>query len=145
MGYDYEYIRDELHRDFNDESIMLVLSLRNNDVRGTERAAQMIASKYRQLKNKCAELEREMQYLEAKNRQLEEKVHNLQKECNNKVVIHKAPNYRELDDAAMYADLLKTKSYRATGANFGCEGKTVKSHLVDAGYDVEAVIKKRRP
>lgn len=144
MGYDYEYIRDELHRDFNDESITLVLSLRNNDARGAERAAQMIASKYRQQKNKCAELERHVQYLEVQNRQLEEKVHNLQKECNNKVVVYKAPNYRDLDDAAMYADLLKTKSYRATGRNFGCYGRTVKSHLIEAGYDVEAIINKGR-
>ena len=137
MNYDYEFIRNELYRDFNDESIALVLSLQRNDVRGVEEAAHMIASKYRRMKNTYAELENSVQQLEMQNRQLEEKVRSLKNELNNKTTTYKAPNRRELDDAAMYADWLKTKSFRKTGENFGCDRKTVKNHLLRAGYRID--------
>lgn len=137
MNYDYEFIRNELYRDFNDESIALVLSLQRNDVRGVEKAVQMIARKYHKMKDRYTEQEYNIQLLTTQKRQLEEKVRSLENELNNKTTTYKAPNHRELDDAAMYADWLETKSFRQTAKNFGCDRGTVRKHFLDAKYQID--------
>ena len=54
---DMEIIRDFLSDDFNDESILLLLSIQKNDRRKAEEAAILIANKYSEMKKQAKTLQ----------------------------------------------------------------------------------------
>ena len=106
------------------EFYALAVALQRRDERGMEAAAQSICTKYAQLKEECIQLRKVVSRLEMENQQLLEDARTL----------HPHPAALQIDDAALYEDWLKTKSFRKTGANFGCDKETVKRHLIRAGY-----------
>ena len=89
-----------------------------------EAAKEWICEEYVKLEKQLAEMKATVNELQNENEQLK-KAEGQKRRSNAD---------RGYDDAAMYADYLKTGSLTKTGKNFGCHRDTVKDHLVRAGY-----------